>query len=977
MAEAGRPRVFTIPLTQPFADAFAEELLRRHGTSPEALSAGMILVPNSRAGQAIRDAFVRRAENGLLLPRLVPVGDADLEERTGVALEMLDDDPVPPAIDPLRRQMRLARMVQKERGGDAGEALRLAADLARMLDQLTVEEVAPNRLREIGEEAELSRHWQHSLDQLRLIIEAWPAASAAGGWIDLAERRNRLLDRVAGLWRRRPPAGFVIAAGISTTAPAIARLLRMVARLPRGEVVLAGLDLEMTDEDWAALGAEGPDAAGVEAHPQFHLFRLLALMGVARGEVRTWPGTARRGPEASRGALLSQAFALPDATRAWASLPRHKTRLSGVSALELATPAEEAQAIAIAMRGALEEPGRTVALVTPDRQLAVRVSAALARYGIVADDSAGQPLGATPPATLMLALAEAAAEQFSPAPLLRLLKHPLVRAGEARLAWLDGARTLDLALRGPRPSPGLDGVSAFLGTGEERTAALRARALAWWGDAVALLRPLEALGHGSAGRHLPGAAATVRAVAETLAGEALWAGPAGRALASLWSLVESEEAGPELNDVAVLPAVLAQLFGQQVIRPGFGGHPRVFIWGLLEARLQRADLLILGGLNEGSWPQLPAPDPWLAPRVRRLLGLPGLERRIGLSAHDLAGLLGTGDVLLTRAARDARSPTIASRFWRRLEALTGGLPPPDLAYGRLARAIDSVPGLPKRAPRPRVMVEAGDRPTRINVTDADLLAADPYAFYAKAILRIQPLDALDADPGPAWRGSLTHSVLERWAKDDDYMPGRLAPRMQAALTAASLHPLLRTLWRPQLNEAALWIEERIALLRSEARRPLESEVRGEAALAGITLVGRADRIDRLASGGLAIIDYKTGKAPAAKQVAAGYAMQLGLIGHIAEAGGFRNVAGRAEGFEYWSLSRDKSRAFGTVSSPVSAKNPVCAPEEFVALVTAQFARVAGRWLTGEGPYVAKLRPDYARSDYDHLSRLEEWDGRDV
>jgi ATP-dependent helicase/nuclease subunit B len=353
----------------------------------------------------------------------------------------------------------------------------------------------------------------------------------------------------------------------------------------------------------------------------------------------------------------------------WQKLPPAERRLSGVRAAELASPAEEAQAIAIALREAVETPGRTAALVTPDRALARRVSAHLARWGIAADDSAGTPLSATPPGTLLIGLAEAAAEGFSPVPLLAMLKHPLAHAGEERLMWLEGARKLDLALRGPRPPVGLDGVSRYLREGDARERRVRAPVQDWWDCAASLLRPLE-----QSGDTLGQRVAALREVATSFSRESVWSGPAGRAAADLIAEIEAAAAdGPPEIDAASFPLLLRHMMESVAVRPPQGGHPRIAIRGLIEAQLQHAELMVLGGLNEGVWPAAPAPDPWLAPRIRRALGLPGLERRIGLSAHDFAMALGAPSVLVTRARRDARAPAVASRFWLRLEAMTGGI----------------------------------------------------------------------------------------------------------------------------------------------------------------------------------------------------------------------------------------------------------------------------------------------------------------
>ncbi len=975
---AARPSVFTIPPHRAFADSLAAGLIARFGRDKTGLARGIVLLPNNRAVRAATEAFVRRSEGGLLLPRMIPIGDPELGERIGGALEPIDET-IPPAIDPIERMFLLARQIEEEMPGiDAAEALRLAEDLARTLDQLLIEQIEPARLREFASELpELSLHWQASLERLSIILDRWPALLAERGRIDLAERRNRLLAAIARRWSETPPPGFVAAAGVTTTAPAVARLLSAVARLPEGMVVLPGLDLEMPEAEWQALGPGEPDRVTgrrrppIETHPQFHLKLLLDRMSVGRGEVAQWRRGGGRDSPAARSRAIANAMAPAAFTARWQSLEPSARRLTGVRGIELADPSEEAQAIAIALREALEEPGRTAALVTPDRGLARRVSAHLKRWGIEADDSAGLPLSRTPPGTLLLALATAAAEQFAPVPLLALLKHPLVRKSEDRLDWLDGARALDLALRGPRPPAGLDGIDAWLADRSGRDRDLRARAADWWRGAAPLLEPLERAFRDGGG--LPDLIAALSAAASRLCGDEAWAGTAGRAAADLLAAVEPAAAsGPRRVDAAGLPALLERLMDGVAVRPPYGQHPRIFIWGLIEARLQQADLTIASGLNEGVWPQLPAPDPWLAPRLRHDLRLPGLERRIGLNAHDFAVSLGGPQVIVTRARRDARAPAVASRFWLRLEAMTGGLTRSH-RHRIWARAIDR-PEAPNPVARPAPRPERALRPTRVAVTDIDRLKADPFAFYARKMLQLSALDPIDADPSPAWRGSAVHKVLEQWMKEDDCDPQRLRPRAEALLREASAHPLMRALWQPRLIEAIDWIAGEMARNREEGRRPLRAEAWGQIEMEGLTLHGIADRIDRMADGRLAIVDYKTGTPPGPKAVAEGYAMQLGLLGLIAEREGFEGIEGVPAAFEYWSLAK-KAGKLGHVASPVG-RNRID-PDNFTDLAARNFLGAAARWLKGDEPFTAKLRPEYAPyGEYDQLMRLDEWYGRE-
>lgn len=972
---AERLRLHTIPAHRAFADALVAGLMRSH--DPAALARGLVLLPNNRAVRAVTDAFVRASGGGLLLPRLLPIGDPELGEATGASFDAADGEaPPPPAVDPYARRMILARLVGEERAAagapvSASEAVRLAGELARTLDQLLVEEVSPARLADI-DLGELNVHWEQALATFRVVLDRWPAELARLGAIDAAERRARLLAQLERRWRVRPPAGFVCAAGVTDAAPAVAKLLRCVAAMPRGRVVFAGLDLRMPQEEWDALGPCEEGGGCVETHPQFHLKLLLERIGAGRGEVTVWRGGGAQvnwgaDSDSARGRAIANALAPADFTGKWTGLASNDRRLAGVRAAELATPAEEAQAIALALRGALETPGRTAALVTPDRGLARRVAAHCRRWGIDVDDTAGRPLAVLPPGTLLLALAEAGAQRFAPLALLTLLKHPLVRSGEARLAWLDGVRALDRSLRGPRPPAGPDGIAS----------ALDGRAAAFWSEARALLEPVgRTFGEGA--QPLRTLLACLREAAEALCGDQLWAGPAGRAAAEFIAALEAEApAGPALVEQGELAPLLRTLLDEVAVRPPQGGHPRLAVYGLIEARLQSADLMILGGLNEGVWPSRPAPDPWLAPRIRTALGLPGLERRIGVAAHDFAQGLGAPDVLITRARRDASGPAIASRLWLRLQAMAGDRFERDGALEGWARALDhSAEHAP--APRPAPVPPAGLRPKAISVTEVDRLKADPYAFYARRVLGLSALDPVDADPSASWRGTEVHRILEKWWAEDRCAPDRLAARAERMLREAEVHPMLRALWQPRLKEAIDWIIGKNAERAEEGHAVLSAEGRGDVEFAGVRLSGRYDRIDRLPGGGLGVIDYKTGKPPSARAVREGYSLQLGLLGLIAERGGFDGVRGTAGAFEYWSLSK-KGQAFGYVDSPCDAegKRDKIVTDRFVALAAKNFAEVAGRWLTGDDAFTAKLHPEYAPyAEYDQLMRLDEWYGRE-
>jgi ATP-dependent helicase/nuclease subunit B len=986
MSVSARLNLFTIPVQRAFADALAVGLLRQHGGDPLNLARGMVLLPNNRAVTAVRDAFVRLAGGALLLPRLVALGEGDLDAAAGAALDRIDAEPIPPVIDPVQRRLLLAGLLQQEdpdRASSLGEALRLADGLSRALDGLTFEQRTLADLLSLAEQRDgMAQHWAAALHLFTRLSVLWPAELATRGLIDRAEMRNLMLDRTEQLWRIHGlPVPWMVAAGVTTSAPAIARLLKTIAQADGGGVVFPHLDLAMTSEHWALLGPdpatmEEGDPAPLETHAQYHLKLLLDRMDAGRDDVAVWPDTSPHdGPE-SRTAFISTMLAPARATTDWPKATAAARKLPGVSAIACATPAEEALAIALVLRETLETPGQTAALVTPDRAIASRVIGHLARWGITIDDSAGTPLPQTPPGALVLALARAAGARFAPIDLLALLSHPLVHAHEdERRPWLDRVRSLDLALRGPRPPAGLGGVTNALAALEKRR---RTDPLLeeWWAGVAAQLAPLDGIDAVPLAillERLSGALAT-------LAGDAPWSGAAGRALADLFArLTAHADCAAQPLPLAELAGVLETLMADIAVRPPQGGHPRLFIWGLIEARLQRADRMILAGLNEGQWPQPPSPDPWLAPGIRRSLGLPGLERQIGLASHDFASALGAGEVILTRSVREGSAPTIPSRLMLRIDAFAGAFKPGagPIDHRAIAAILDSASAEPRGiqpAPSPPLAL----RPRAISASKLDALLADPFAWYADAILGLSKLEALDGEPTALWRGIMVHRLLETWLKARTEDVDALMARAEARFAMPDVGALLRTLWAPRIMAALRWAGDTIIAGRAEGRVPLIDAVekRGAVQIGGITLSGKADRIDRLPDGTLAIVDYKTGSSPGKSAVAAGFALQLGLLGAIAGRGGYAEAQGTVSRFEYWRLNRDqKSGSFGWIEEPFykKAEDGVQA-DGFVAFALSRLDD-ALPWLTGNAPFTAKLHPQFAHyADYDQLMRLEEWYG---
>lgn len=969
------PAVFTIPPGESFVDALARGLMEETAGDPLALAGMLILLPTRRSCRALREAFLRRSGGRpLLLPRMRPIGDADEEE---MAFAGDGDLTLPPAAPGLSRQLLLTRLIMgfQTGGGDppsAEQAATLARELGRLLDQVHTEGLDFTRLKDLVPE-DYAAHWQRTLDFLAILTTHWPAILESRGWMEAALRRNRLIGMQADRWEAAPPATPVLAAGSTGSIPATARLLSVVARLPAGRLILPGLDRQMDEESRRTLD---------QTHPQYGLYQLLDRLEIGPDDVVLWPGCH----EGRRDRLISELMRPAATTDAWRRLGGGYgsitgAALSGVTRLTCPGPREEAAAIALMMREVLETDGRTAALVTPDRDLARRTAAELRRYGIEIDDSAGRPLPLTAVGAFLSLTAAMVSEDFAPHATLAALKHPLAAGGLTPGAFRARVRRLELrALRGPRPAPGIAGLDAALETSDPLRPwlAQMAGAAAPFQDLVSRPEaPFSALleAHVSFAEWLATDAAT------TGAGR-LWRGEAGEAAAGF--IADLAEAAPALPPIRgrSYPGLLEALMPGCVVRPAWGGHPRLAIWGPLEARLQRADRLILGGLNEGCWPPDSSADPWMSRPMRKGFGLPLPERRIGLAAHDFAEAFAAPEVVLTRAARVEGAPTVPSRWLLRLDAVlaAAGIAPADSPGPSAADwlAWQQERDRPRRfarpaPPAPRPPLAA--RPRSLSATAIETWMRDPYAIYARRILGLEALEPIDADPGAADYGSLVHGALDAFLKalPSGPLPADALDRLIAFgrdSFAAVTRPGLWAFWWPRFERIAAWF-----VAQEADRRALVAEARSEisgrleiAAPGGPFLVtAKADRIDRLKDGTLAIIDYKTGAPPTVKEVAAGFAPQLPIEAAIARHGGFPGLpATEVTDLLYWRLSGGQP---GGEERPAGSDVAALTDQAIAGL-----AELISRFDDETTPYAARPHPEMAPkySDYLHLARVREW-----
>lgn len=1012
---AHRP-VFTIPASAPFLPTLAEALINGAliaGFSPRndplALAAATVFLPTRRAARAFEYAILDAlGQDAALLPRIVPLGDAD--EDTLVFSEDHPTEDMRPAASATERRLVLAGMVSKfaETGkinASPASAIKLADELARLFDDLTTAGIAVEDLRDDELPDLLDTFWQDSVKFVRLAWSGWRGYLKEQGKEDPAVRRDLLLARKAEDLRSRKGGPF-IAAGSTGSIPAVANLLVAIAAREDGAVVLPGLDQRLDDASFNMIGGIHTDKTKIEAcfgHPQFGLNRLLARLRISREEVRVLGTNAA--PE--REAYLSEAFRPAESTDRWSTRTERvpdaamQKAAAGITVVEAADPREEALAAAIVLRQSVDENKRA-AFVTHDRALARRVAAELRRWEIQVDDSAGIPLAESEAGRFARLTALAAGENFAPVPLLAFLRHPL-----NRLADRQSVDALELAaLRGPRPAAGAAGLLHLI----ERSRAVKRHrrdhrsklSPAQWDAALALAKKAaEALEPLLACKDMCTCATFAAAHRKALdhCGFSFSRDGASGAFELGQSLAVLQESKSTLRfDLAGYAGAFSELLrSEPPVRRDYDPDDRIRILGPLEARLLQADRILLGGMNEGTWPPETHSDAWLNRPQRRRLGLDLPERRIGLAAHDFVQALGHRDAVLLRARKQNGVETVASRFLQRLSAIAPEAVWADVrARGdRLLAFADALERQlsGKRVQRPAPKPRADARPAQLSVTEIETLVRDPYSIYARHVLDLNPLDELDADPGAAERGTILHEAFAEFLKAaPQALPenalAELLASGQRAFAAIADYPELHAIWWPRFVRAAEWLVGEEPALRADLDR-IHSETSGaiefDAGRGKFKLTARADRIDRKKDGTAAIFDYKTGKAPTIKEMITGLAPQMPLEAAIALAGGFKDIGGikGLAGIYVFAVSGGQPPGEVIMFDPGEATSKlrqtrdrlgIATVEDLARVARAQTEALIKTFADEKTPYLSIPRPKWRSrfGEYDHLARIKEW-----
>jgi ATP-dependent helicase/nuclease subunit B len=1052
---------FQLPFGCPPLSLLAHRLVAQNLSSDQ-LTRAQIWLPTERARRSLIHQLQKLnlpavPDIRLIQPILNPLNDTAIDSTPS-------EETKPQAPPPLIAQLATANWLMNrdlELGGGAGHerswpaALCIAKQLLQLHHQLLGHDIDWHQVLEADPSAwseqamigqQLLQDWQ----------DWWPGWLRQHGYTAAKAAQQDELATMQAAWQRTSPP-IIWMLGADGALPLDQQLMRLVAMQPQGAVLLPAMP------DYT--GAEVAQLATSPRHPHGQLMAFLQSVKGAPWPLPRWlgadkadtipPQLAGTMPPPGRQQLLQQWFSVPNR----GGIEPHAASLSADSITEnfsvqpCHNQHQEAQLIALAMRRALDNssdiPNYKAALITPDRQLAKQVAAALKRWNIVVDDSAGQPLIQTPLGRLVALSLTVMQPQVEASAVLALLYHPLCSLGMPPATLRAIARTLDAAWRGLPITPSYAGLIArwkLVGVLDDeiwsnesdsndqgdnaaaktaqnaaqidqlltmmqdwqqekpREHAMLADWLEWhrrWLDRC-LTRQAGDVGDDTPHLQTPQPNSSE---AEQHQQHAI----AEQQLNQIWQ--QLTEASPHLGLLSLQEYhhLLTEQLAMTAVRQPVGQHPHLAIWGVLEGRLQHADLMILGGLNEGVWPSPPPSNPWLPNVIRHAIGLPDEAGGAGSAAHDFIQNLQAPNLLLTFSHSRDGQPAAPCRWLIKLRAMltkrvwqdsanTGGnslgqslpdwetllptylplqqlealdIPSPSLVAA--AAALSAVP-----APNP----DPALRPRQLSASQLQQLMTDPYSFYAATMLRLKPRPSFDdEDEVPRNLGNLLHHNLELfslrhgtdWPQD---APQQLLNQLRETLRLLAENPLMAYHWQ-RLTDAVNWLDRQERQHRNQTI-PLVKVLVEKTGKATMTLNGhsiqlraRADRIDVDSTGGVTLLDYKTGSLPKPGMIQRGLALQLTLEAWLWDQGGFGKDLANTHlvDCQIWRLNGGEQ---GGADFSYNAKK-INDLQGLIADFSAGAAELLHHLLLSPTPFYPDPWPDLPpRNDYAHLKRRAGW-----
>ena len=927
--------IYTIPPWESFVDVLAKQLLQEI-KDPIELCNYIILLPNRRACREFMTSLVAYNHKKLLFePMVFPFGDINLELiNPELALSLSDRE----IITSSQRQALLMQLLSRHQkftsskksfSGQAKQNAVLADKLASLIDTANWEGVPLINIQSIVPE-DMAAHWEVVLDFLKIVYDFWPEILNEMNKIEASSHKPNIMNNLAQFWNERGSKFNIIAAGSTGSIPATAGLIKAVANLPNGRVFLPGLDKQMSDDKWDRIDI---------FHHQYNLKKLSQFIGVDRAQIELISDHNSNPIGESREALITVVLS-PLGFKAESRISNTRA-LEDFNIIECQDPAQEAKLIALIMQEVIKQSDKTVALITPDRALVKRVNHELKRWDLRADDSGGNALIETMEADLIDKILEFGADIKNLNKFFALFKNGLI-ASEAISMYEQ-----ELNLQNLKLSP--------LEILQTSAPDLFAKCKNIFEEKNTLKKYLY----------------DIIQVAENLV-ESIWLNENGIELRKILDdIIDNLELYPEISKYE-FPEFLRYEISKSTVRVPAGFHPRLFIYGAIEARTQKADVVIMSGLNEGTWPASISSDPWLNRSMRLELALPLPEGRFGLSSHDFVQGFCAKEVYLTRSQKSAGAPTVPCRWFLKLKTYLEG-PGVSISSERSnqllswARQLDnplSIKPCSRPCPNPPVTV----RPKKLSVTQIEKLITDPYSIYAYKILDLKPTVQDEASYERRIRGTIAHEILENVFTNQKEVTSQAIMELAYEKTIHHLPDSPRNkYWLDRFETTAVWLAN-LHKFKARSIDKIHAEIMGYIQFEnGFTLTARADRIDQNKDGSVDIIDYKTGVVPTKTQVLSGHKPQVLLEALILLQGGFNEVRFQTIGScEFWKIGGGKKPGEILDIPEIDADKIVEAQENLNNLIS--------KYIFSNIPFYSIPRPLFAPvyNDYEHLARVKEW-----
>lgn len=970
---------FNVPATTPFADRVAQycdELAEKDNIS---LSKIKIFLPTRRSIRTLQEAFLQRSKGKpRILPIMQSVGDADLEEASFADPHAIN---IPPAIDSMHRQIILARLLERvwPHNYNFLQAMAVASDLGQLIDQIHTEELDISKITDIMSVRELAQYWEITTTFLTTLLgEVWPQYLADNKMIDMGLHRKMRIHALTKFYHDTESNDPIIMAGSTGSIPSTRHFIRTIGNRNNGHAIFPAIDMIMDEKTWFEVG---------EGHPQYLLKNLLSFCAITRDDITNLTNHNND----NRLYLMSEMMRPAITTDKWQSLAFDQSHqqiedgLGGITVCEAENDHHKSMVIALAILEIAADPDqqKTATLITPNRYLAMRVQANLKQWGINIDDSGGTSLTNTPIGQFALsAFASYRQNQIYPIEFLSCLKNPYM--GNDISNTRTSVRSVEKELfRGVRPHGDFENLLNLSQKNKNFLTQLQIK--------FSSMAPLQS------GKH-PAEKMVVAHVhllenmaqsSEESGAERLWRGDDGESLSDLFkSILAYAHNLPEMSVDDYYQFIESLLSGKSFTAK-FGKHPRLSILGQIKSRMIQSDRVILSGLNEGIWPPESGFDAWMSRPMRGHFGLPSLEQKTTLAAHDFACGFCAKDVFITRSKKSDGQPTLPSRWLERLETvLLAAQIPEKLWPHRRGKNYEFWAHSLRKSDRqqiisrPMPMPDLDKRPQEFSVTEIEKWMRDPYWIYAKKILNLRKWDDVDMNISVADRGTIIHDAMDRFTNQykTDFLPDNAFDDLisigDSVFKEQAQNPEIHGLWWPRFTKTATWFidHERDWRLGTDK---IYSEIKGgiELSINGTNfhLNGKADRIENRKNQSVFIIDYKTGNPPQAGDVNDGIASQLPLEALILNQNGFDINTTHDECYlSYWVLSGSGD---GGSVSPAQGKKG----KDTQTLMSEAFEGLQSLmsvFHSVETPYIGS--PDATRmikidyNDYAHLQRISEW-----